>query len=126
LLASVILMIVTACGKIGPLLGVSADSYINANDPAQTLELNAKGTVKGLFARNVIGPSGHFVLAGQEKPTTGEFTFANGTYVLKPKDRELKVVLKQDGNLRDETGTLWKHQFHSHSLRPPDVADASR
>jgi hypothetical protein len=118
LVASVLMVSLNACNK--PMLGFTADTYVNQKDPAQVLELNSKETLKGFVAGQSVNPTGWFVLWNQAKTSHGDYTVVKGTYTLKSADREFKAMLQKDGSLLDENGATWVHQTRSRSFRAPD------
>jgi hypothetical protein len=126
-LLPIVLFMVTFAACRGPLLGIVTQTYVNQNDVKQTLELTTKETVKGFVAGRSPNPQGSYTLLNDQKVSTGKYTRAGNTYILKSDETgELKVVLQADSSLRDETANIWRLESRSRSFRPPDQDLASR
>ncbi len=125
-LASVTLTLTcVACNR--PLLGTVAETYVNQNDPGQTLELVTKETLKGFIHGRSPNPAGRYTLLTAQRVTVGEYTRARNTLTFKSKEnQEFKATLQEDSSLRDEAGNIWQFQGRSRSFRSPDEDVASR
>ena len=126
-LLAMVLFMVTFAACRGPMLGTVTERYVNQNDVKQTLELTTKETVKGLVAGRSPNPQGSYTLLNDQKVSSGRYTRAGDTYILKSNEaEELKVVLQADSSLRDDSGNIWRLDSRSRSFRPPDQDLASR
>ena len=120
-LGAVLLLSLSACGK--PVLGFVTDTYVNQTDSSQLLEITNKESLKEFMGGRLPIQHGWFTVFSPQGGFNGEYTLTDKIYVLKAKDRELKVVVQKDETLRDENGNNWQHQSRSRYFRPPDFTN---